>query len=96
MDIKELKLLGGFNHPNIVRFVRVHYFHVHGRGLTRLIRQLGVSIPEDTRVTPVMIVSELCSNGDLFDYVRNVLPPSLYRVVRPIAPAAYTNPKLYS
>lgn len=62
MDIKELKLLGGFNHPNIVRF-------------------LGVSIPEDTRVTPVMIVSELCSNGDLFDYVRNVLPPSLYRVL---------------
>lgn len=62
MDIKELKLLGGFNHPNIVRF-------------------LGVSIPEDTRVTPVMIVSELCSNGDLFDYVRNVSPPSLYRVL---------------
>ncbi|KAA1469404.1 hypothetical protein DENSPDRAFT_835021 [Dentipellis sp. KUC8613] len=62
MDIKELKLLGGFNHPNIVRF-------------------LGVSIPEDTRVTPVMIVSELCSNGDLFDYIRNVPPPSLYRVL---------------
>ncbi|KAI0063443.1 hypothetical protein BV25DRAFT_1883939 [Artomyces pyxidatus] len=62
MDIKELKLLGGFDHPNIVRF-------------------LGVSIPEDTRVTPVTIVSELCSNGDLFDYVRNVLPPSLYRVL---------------
>ncbi|KAI0053849.1 hypothetical protein FA95DRAFT_1480179 [Auriscalpium vulgare] len=62
MDIKELKLLGGFNHPNIVRF-------------------LGVSIPEDTRVTPVMIVSELCSNGDLFDYVRNVPPPTLYRVL---------------
>jgi hypothetical protein len=64
------------------------------RRLTCLIWQLGVSIPEDTRVTPVMIVSELCSNGDLFDYVRNVVPPSLYRVVRPIAPAAYTNPKL--
>lgn len=29
-----------------------------------------------------MIVSELCSNGDLFDYIRNVHPPSLYRVVR--------------
>ena len=28
-----------------------------------------------------MIVSELCANGDLFDYVRNVNPPSLYRVV---------------
>ncbi|OCH88811.1 hypothetical protein OBBRIDRAFT_820005 [Obba rivulosa] len=62
MDIKELKLLGDFNHPNIVRF-------------------LGVSIPENTKETPVMIVSELCSNGDLFDYIRNVPPPSLYRVL---------------
>ncbi|KAI0723780.1 hypothetical protein C8T65DRAFT_627408 [Cerioporus squamosus] len=62
MDIKELKLLGDFDHPNIVKF-------------------LGVSIPENTRETPVMIVSELCSNGDLFDYIRNVNPPSLYRVL---------------
>ncbi|KAH9928514.1 uncharacterized protein BXZ73DRAFT_48314 [Epithele typhae] len=62
MDVKELKLLGDFDHPNIVRF-------------------LGVSIPENTRDTPVMIVSELCSNGDLFDYIRNVNPPSLYRVL---------------
>ncbi|KAJ7583003.1 hypothetical protein C8J56DRAFT_1028895 [Mycena floridula] len=62
MDIKELKLLGGFDHPNIVRF-------------------LGVSIPENPRDTPVMIVSELCSNGDLFDYVRNVNPPSLHKVL---------------
>ncbi|KAI0957880.1 hypothetical protein AcW1_006129 [Taiwanofungus camphoratus] len=62
MDIKELKLLGDFDHPNIVRF-------------------LGVSIPENARETPVMIISELCSNGDLFDYVRNVNPPSLYRVL---------------
>lgn len=29
-----------------------------------------------------MIVSELCSNGDLFDYVRNVSAPSLRKVVR--------------
>ncbi|KAF9469339.1 hypothetical protein BDZ94DRAFT_1293737 [Collybia nuda] len=62
MDIKELKLLGGFDHPNIVRF-------------------LGVSIPENTRETPVMIVSELCSNGDLFDYVRNVNAPTLHKVL---------------
>ncbi|KAJ7172240.1 hypothetical protein C8R46DRAFT_141603 [Mycena filopes] len=62
MDIKELKLLGGFDHPNIVRF-------------------LGVSIPENTRETPVMIVSELCSNGDLFDYVRNVPAPTLAKVL---------------
>ncbi|KAF6763866.1 TKL/TKL-ccin protein kinase [Ephemerocybe angulata] len=63
MDIKELKLLGGFDHPNIVRF-------------------LGVSIPENTKETPVMIVSELCSNGDLFDYVRNVNAPTLHKVLR--------------
>lgn len=62
VDIKELKLLGEFDHPNIVRF-------------------LGVSIPENTKETPVMIVSELCSNGDLFDYIRNVPAPKLGRVV---------------
>ncbi|EJD05707.1 kinase-like protein, partial [Fomitiporia mediterranea MF3/22] len=62
MDIKELKLLAEFAHPNIVRF-------------------LGVSIPENTKETPVMIVSELCANGDLFDYVRNVPAPSLYKVL---------------
>ncbi|KJA27023.1 hypothetical protein HYPSUDRAFT_179787 [Hypholoma sublateritium FD-334 SS-4] len=62
MDIKELKLLGAFNHPNIVRF-------------------LGVSIPENTKETPVMIVSELCSNGDLFDYVRQTNAPSLHKVL---------------
>ena len=43
--------------------------------------QLGVSIPENTKETPVMIVSELCSNGDLFDYIRNVNAPSLHKVV---------------
>lgn len=82
MDIKELKLLGDFDHPNIVRFVRFvrifEYCYVY-----LLDVQLGVSIPENTRDTPVMIVSELCSNGDLFDYIRNVNPPSLYRVVCP-------------
>lgn len=33
---------------------------------------------------PVMIVIELCSNGNPFDYIRNVTPPSLYRVIRSI------------
>ncbi|KAF8559690.1 kinase-like protein [Imleria badia] len=70
MDIKELKLLGAFDHPNIVRF-------------------LGVSIPENTRETPVMIVSELCSNGDLFDYIRNVPVPSLYKVLSIMLDIAY-------
>ncbi|KAF8328357.1 kinase-like domain-containing protein [Cantharellus anzutake] len=62
MDIKELKLLHEFDHPNVVHFY-------------------GVSIPEDTRSSPVMIISELCPNGDLFDYIRNVPAPSLRRVL---------------
>jgi hypothetical protein len=44
--------------------------------------QLGVSVPENTKETPVLMVSELCSNGDLFDYIRNEKPASLTRVVR--------------
>lgn len=31
VDIKELKLLGGFNHPNIVRFVRVLSFDLRSQ-----------------------------------------------------------------
>ncbi|KEP53862.1 tyrosine kinase family catalytic domain protein [Rhizoctonia solani 123E] len=62
MDIKELKLLKDFDHPNVVRF-------------------LGVSIPENPRDTPVMMVSELCANGDLFDYIRNVPVPPLRKVI---------------
>lgn len=61
MDIKELKLLARFAHPNVVKF-------------------LGVSIPENPKETP-MIVSELCSNGDLFDYIRNVPAPPLSKVL---------------
>src|SRR5260370_3114236 len=63
VDMKELKLLRAFDHPNIVRF-------------------LGVSIPEDTKSTQVMMISELCSNGDLFDYVRNVPAPSYHKVLK--------------
>jgi len=62
MDIKELKLLSDFDHPNVVRF-------------------LGVSIPENIRDSPVAMVSELCTNGDLFDYIRNVPAPPLHKVM---------------
>ena len=43
--------------------------------------QLGVSIPLNTRETPVMIISELCSNGDLFDYLRGSQVPAVRRMV---------------
>ncbi|ODN91457.1 TKL protein kinase [Cryptococcus wingfieldii CBS 7118] len=62
MDIRELKLLAEFSHPNIVRF-------------------RGICIPEDSTQVPCMLVSELCENGDLFDYIRNVPRPSLKRVI---------------
>ncbi|KAG8914884.1 hypothetical protein FRC01_003878 [Tulasnella sp. 417] len=42
---------------------------------------LGISIPEDTKTTPVMMVSELCTNGDLFDYIRNEKPPTLRKLL---------------
>ena len=47
-----------------------------------IVRFIGVSIPEDPRSVPCMIVSELCSNGDLFDYIRNTSPPSDAEVFR--------------
>lgn len=50
MDIRELKLLAEFSHPNIVRF-------------------RGICIPEDSSQVQCMLVSELCENGDLFDYI---------------------------
>lgn len=63
MDIRELKLLAEFSHPNIVRF-------------------RGICIPEDSSQVPCMLISELCENGDLFDYIRNVPSPPLKRVLR--------------
>lgn len=49
-----------------------------------IVRFIGISIPEDTARTgiPCMIVSELCSNGDLWDYIRNVKPPSTLDIFR--------------
>ncbi|PWN51087.1 hypothetical protein IE53DRAFT_65534 [Violaceomyces palustris] len=48
-----------------------------------IVRFIGVSIPEDPKGgVPCMIVSELCSNGDLFDYIRNVDAPSDIEVFR--------------
>ncbi|TIB72958.1 hypothetical protein E3Q23_03165 [Wallemia mellicola] len=40
-----------------------------------IVKFLGVSIPEDKSV-PVMLISELCKNGDLFDYLRQHPPPT--------------------
>ncbi|CAO1629964.1 unnamed protein product [Sympodiomycopsis kandeliae] len=49
-----------------------------------IVRFIGVSIPEDTARTgiPCMIVSELCSNGDLWDYIRGTKPPTDLQIFR--------------
>ncbi|GAA6004675.1 hypothetical protein JCM10207_000976 [Rhodosporidiobolus poonsookiae] len=36
---------------------------------------IGVSIPKQPSSVPVMIITELCANGDLFDYIRKTTPP---------------------
>ncbi|WFD31090.1 non-specific serine/threonine protein kinase [Malassezia sp. CBS 17886] len=53
-----------------------------------IVRFIGVSLPPDPRPVPCMIVSELCSNGDLFDYIRNTAPPpdvQIFRILLQIA-----------
>lgn len=42
-----------------------------------IVHFIGVSIPKEPSSVPVMIVTELCANGDLFDYIRGVPHPSL-------------------
>jgi len=47
-----------------------------------IVRFIGVCIPPpDLRLVQCMIVSELCSNGDLFDYIRNVPAPADEEIV---------------
>ncbi|KPV75607.1 uncharacterized protein RHOBADRAFT_14012 [Rhodotorula graminis WP1] len=40
-----------------------------------IVKFIGVSIPKQPSAVPVMIVTELCANGDLFDYLRKVPAP---------------------
>ncbi|WFC97309.1 non-specific serine/threonine protein kinase [Malassezia yamatoensis] len=40
-----------------------------------IVRFIGVSVPAVPRTVPIMIVSELCSHGDMFDYIRNTPAP---------------------
>ncbi|CAH7689483.1 kinase-like domain-containing protein [Phakopsora pachyrhizi] len=47
-----------------------------------IVRFIGVSVPEESlkRTVPIMIVSELCTNGDLFDYIRKVPNPGFLKI----------------
>lgn len=47
-----------------------------------IVRFIGVSIPPPPRDVPCMIITELCSNGDMFDFIRNTPAPSDVEIVR--------------
>ncbi|KAM0746890.1 kinase-like protein, partial [Meredithblackwellia eburnea MCA 4105] len=48
---------------------------------TNIVHFIGVSIPKEPSSVPVMIVTELCSNGDLFDYIRSDKPTPPLRTI---------------
>lgn len=47
-----------------------------------IVRFIGVSVPDDPlkNSVPIMIISEICPNGDLFDYIRNVPSPGFKKI----------------
>ena len=77
--MQELKLLSELDHQNIVRFVRSFRARSVDSIYQLQFKQIGVSIRDNTQL---MLVSELCTNGDLFDYIRNIPTPSLHDIVR--------------
>jgi len=46
-----------------------------------IVQFIGVSIPKQPSAVPVMIVTELCANGDLFDYIRGVDSPQFVDIL---------------
>ncbi|GAA5878445.1 hypothetical protein JCM3774_006401 [Rhodotorula dairenensis] len=40
-----------------------------------VVQFIGISLPKQPSHIPVMIITELCANGDLFDYIRKTDPP---------------------
>ena len=47
-----------------------------------IVHFIGVSIPnEPSSTVPVSIITELCANGDLFDYLRAIAHPSFSRML---------------
>lgn len=74
MDIRELKLLAEFKHPNIVRLVSrsdlATSICTAPLSMSRHnLYQLGIAIPDPSLKIPCMVVTELCEKGDLFDYI---------------------------
>ncbi|KIR70180.1 TKL protein kinase [Cryptococcus deuterogattii CA1014] len=78
---------GGFKDVYVGKFrgrkVAISEFrsHLSESSHPNIVRFRGICIPEDSTHVPCMLVSELCENGDLFDYIRNVPCPTLKRLL---------------
>ncbi|KAI9607586.1 hypothetical protein KEM48_003592 [Puccinia striiformis f. sp. tritici PST-130] len=85
MDLKELRILRDLRHLNIVRFIGVCVpIHPLPSSSTELETSLdpttSTKVEKPTsahRPPPIMVVTEICTNGDLFDYLRKTSNPGL-------------------
>ncbi|KNF02071.1 TKL protein kinase [Puccinia striiformis f. sp. tritici PST-78] len=87
MDLKELRILRDLRHLNIVRFIGVCVpIHPLPSSSTELETSLDPTTTTGTKVEkptsahrppPIMVVTEICTNGDLFDYLRKTSNPGL-------------------
>ncbi|KAG0144930.1 hypothetical protein CROQUDRAFT_108191 [Cronartium quercuum f. sp. fusiforme G11] len=48
-----------------------------------IVRFIGVSVPDsiNNKKVPIMIITEICTNGDLFDYIRSTPSPGLIKIL---------------
>lgn len=94
MDLKELRILRDLRHENIVRFIGVSIpgeSHSNsssastgddsvGEGEGLGTKALAERSSITSRHVPIRIVTEICTNGDLFDYIRKVPSPGFLKI----------------
>ncbi|KAI9604100.1 hypothetical protein H4Q26_003712 [Puccinia striiformis f. sp. tritici PST-130] len=76
MDLKELRILRDLRHLNIVRFIGV-CVPIHPLPSSSTELETSLDPTTSTKTPPIMVVTEICTNGDLFDYLRKTSNPGL-------------------
>lgn len=91
MDLKELRILRDLRHENIVRFIGVsvptdssNCSSSSGATTTATkaasIGSKKLVVEEKPHLPPIMVVTEICTNGDLFDYLRKTPSPGFLKI----------------
>jgi len=91
MDLKELRILRDLRHENIVRFIGVsvptdssNCSSSSGTTTTTTkaasIGSKKLVVEEKLHLPPIMVVTEICTNGDLFDYLRKTPSPGFLKI----------------